>query len=37
MKASEKKIITLFAEANTGNNDDEPAIELLRRCLEGKR
>ena len=24
-------------ELDTGNNDDEPAIELLRRCLEGKR
>ena len=24
-------------ELGTGNNDDEPAIELLRRCLEGKR
>lgn len=23
-------------ELGTGNNDDEPAIELLRRCLEGK-
>ena len=24
-------------ELGTGNNNDEPAIELLRRCLEGKR
>ncbi|MCF2639179.1 restriction endonuclease subunit S [Fusobacterium varium] len=23
-------------ELGTGNNDDEPAIELLRRCLEGR-
>lgn len=23
-------------ELGTGNNDDEPAIELLKRCLEGK-
>lgn len=24
-------------ELGTGNNDDEPAIELLKKCLEGKR